>query len=229
MATWARPVIDPTLTLQPDAANGVDMWMRDSTIPGEENKNWGINASLSILYRVAVGRDRSLIKFNVSSIPGVSIISSATLYLTYNNLRNATTLIKFHDVKAANGDWVEGTKSNATAGTGESCWKYKNYNTVSWAGGEGLTVSGIDYDSTEAGSFTIPSSGNDFEIALSPSVVKGWTTTNNGLLCKPEIETGDETKGVIVSSSDNETALARPKLVIVYSIPARRALLGVGR
>jgi len=163
-----------------------------------------------------------LLRFILSSIDSGATCDSATLYVTYKQPDEATYNV--YQIATANGDWIEGTKNAAQAGAGEPCWEAKEADgsggvTTAWAGSEGLSTSGTDYDASSLGSYeTAEADGSLYEYSttLTASVVEGWfgDATNNGLL----VRTTDTTwTDPYIYSSDEETTGYRPKLVVVYT------------
>ena len=234
------PVIDPTLTLQPDAAAGEDTWLYS-------HADWvGYNAGVStalLVGRYSLGVvGRSLIRFSLAAIPALATCDSATLTLTNtgNAAQTAAVAASVYHVSDANGDWVEGTKNATRAGAGEPCWNAKEADgaggvTTAWAGSVGCGTSGTDYAAVAigTGNLTDDPDGTAYDIALNTTTVQGWfgDATNNGMFIRGNDEVTDG-KYFVGYSSDHATASYRPKLVVDYTLPASGAggmlLLGVG-
>ncbi len=211
---WAGWTLDPTLSLQPDATDGLDTWMQD-TVP---TLNFGTNVY------VAVGHDvvriyRQLIKFNLSSLPSNAIITSAvlSLYLNQDLSANARTFRIYRQKRA----WVE---SKAT-------WLiYSTGNNWQTAGGFGAD----DCEQTDIGyrNMTATETLNEFkDFTLTPTT-KLALDFGNGWMIKADTEVND---AYGFASSDHATAAYRPTLVVEYTLAVgggnsgRRALLGIGR
>ncbi len=76
-----------TITLKPDACNGKDALIGDCVPCGYDNSNFGLADELSAIAWTNSGNPsnaRSLIQFDLSTIPPASIIVSAQLYLYHN-------------------------------------------------------------------------------------------------------------------------------------------------
>jgi hypothetical protein len=205
-----------TLTLQPDATAGVDVQI-DSSGP---TKNMGINTQLQAgEYNVVAAIMRSLIKFDLSSIPAGSTVQSASLFLwaEFDFSDNARTCRVYRQKRA----WLEGTRSNVvdSPATGATWIRYDLTNNWQTAGGFGAD----DCEQTDCGSrdFTATETlGEMKEFVLTPALIQemipGGSWTNNGFLIKMDTENND-LYGFV--SSDSATAGQRPKLVIVYTAP----------
>jgi hypothetical protein len=214
--TWARPVIDPTLTLQPAAADGIDTYIYQ--YGAAANNNYGIATVLGV-YGQAGDNARALVKFGLSALPSGIIVSSSVLTVTQQSGTGSV------GVRRALTEWYEGNKNNATPGAGVdgSTWNYRNHNgSVVWAGGAG-GGSGSDYAASATDTKTFAAGGVAYTITPDVSYWVSNPTLNYGVWF---IATGGYNE---FRASDYATASSRPKLEIIYSLPCRRALLGVGR
>lgn len=207
----SRPLIDPTLTIQPDAGDGLDTFILDN----EPTTNYG---TLNALYVGQINANsnipRSLIKFDLSNLPADAIISSTTLSLYFaNDYSDNARTFRVYRLKRA---WVEA----------ETTWNiYSTGNDWQTAGGFGAD----DCEQTDIGSraFSATETLNEFkDFSLTPTT-KAGLDLGNGWLIKADTEVDD---GYSFYSSDEATAANRPKLVIVYSVgvPGRmlRGLVG---
>jgi len=193
--------LDPTLTLQPDATDGIDNLLHSINT----TTNYGT------LDTLAIGENntgpllvwRTLIKFSLTALPENSVISSATLSLcaTLDRSSNARTFRVYRQKRA----WVET----------QSTWDiYSTGNNWSTAGGFHVD----DCEQTDIGSraFTATETLNEFkDFTLTPTT-KAALDLGNGWLLKADTEVDD---GYYFASSDHATASLRPKLVVVYSLP----------
>jgi hypothetical protein len=170
-------------------------------------------------------KQRGLIRFNLSAIPGNATCISATLQLVrnYQPEDDSTATVEIYSVSAANADWEVGETSNPAA-AGLCCWACKAANgaggvTTPWAGSEGLQTPGVDYETTLLGTITVNANdpiGTICSGNLLPSRVEGWfgsSNTNYGLLML------QDTFGGHVGQGDETTPAYRPKLIVQYSIP----------
>jgi hypothetical protein len=197
LAGMSQPLIDPTLTLQPDATDGVDTRM-DSNTP---TNNFGTNASLFVgESNTAVNTIRTLIKFDLSSLPGSASITAATfsMRVSLDRSDNDRTFRVFRQKR----DWVE---SQATW----TIWKTSN----NWASLGGFDAA--DCEQTEIGSraFTATEAVGFKDFPLTPTT-KAALDLGNGWLVKADTESDD---AYVFDSSDAATAANRPKLVIIYT------------
>jgi hypothetical protein len=199
LAAASYPVIiDPTLSLQPDAAAGQDAPIAS----GAATTNFGTLSTTNVGERsFSSTTARTLIKFDLSSIPDTSPINSAvmSLYVTTDSSSNARTFRVYRTKR----DWVED----------QATWNiWKTGNSWSTAGG----FHSDDCEQTDIGSraFTATETINQFKDFTLTAAVKEDLDLGNGWLVKADTETDDE---YIFASSDNATAANRPKLVVDYT------------
>lgn len=117
--------------------------------------------------------------------------------------------MQVYQIAAANTDWTE---AGAT-------WNKKVHPTTAWAGSVGCGTAGTDYVNTVIGTLTVPNPAaghTEFSTALTAAVVQGWMTANQGILIR---ESAVRPSGTLFCSSDFDTAVYRPKLVIEYTEP----------
>lgn len=198
-----------TLTLQPGTA-GIDRYIGSTGSGGSGNDENVYIGELNVNSNVC----RTLIKFDLSTLPSNAKISSATLslYTTFDYSTNARTA-RVYRLKRA---WSEANAS------------WTNYDTaLAWqtAGGFGAN----DCEQTDIGSraFTATESIGAFKnFSLTPTS-KAALDLGNGWLIKMDTESDD---GYEFASGDNTASANYPKLVIVYTIPPFRSaeLNGLG-
>lgn len=191
----SRPLVDPTLTLQPDATAGLDTMIQQVG----PNTNFGTFDSLIVGKRTGVaGPERALIEFDLSGLPDAAVISSTTFSLYRTTGEPSSVTIEVFRVKRA---WVE---SQAT-------WNiYSTGNSWQTAGCSGAN----DVESSAIGSLSVPATNGFKDWALTPTT-KAALDLGNGWLCKATDEATN--LGQWFASSDNATSANRPKLVIVYT------------
>ena len=167
---------------------------------------------------------RSLLRFDLSGFAfDYSAINSITLKLYHDG--PAKTGINVYAIKPVNSDWVEGTKG-FVAETGSSCWNYRQYSSVSWAGSAGCGTAGTDYDATSLATFSTPAATTFITIPLTghggltlKDLVDQWSgpqADNAGLLIKADVETDGSDRGWFSSSEDSMGAGTAPELIIDY-------------
>ena len=193
-----------TYTSQPDGASGIDAHI-GSFAP---TTNYATN---NVMYVGETTGDTDgnqscfLIKFDLSSIPASSIISSATLYLTQTaeTASNDRTMSVYRCLRA----WTE---------AGVTWNKYDGTNNWGTAGARNTST---DRESSSIGSISLSATEANGEktITLDAAKIQGMvsgTFTNNGFIC--DMPATQENDQHVFASSDNATAESRPKLVIEY-------------
>ena len=214
LAGMARPVVDPTLTLQPDAAVGEDAWLYKYS----PNGNAATTDYFYIVQQEHTNGTTCLVRFDLSSIPAGSTIDSANLSL-FVKVKSAysSSSPTFHRVLAANSGWTEG---GAT-------WNYA-VGTTRWAGdigsdgGEdaGCSVHATDIGNTSMGLYTTNSStdalGTEKDVSLDVAEFTALWGANYGIQFHGHNNDG----GHRICTSDHATAGYRPKLVVEYTAAA---------
>ena len=181
--------IDPTIVLQPDATEGLDARM----LAVYPDSNYGTDIAVST-YIYGANIQRTVIQFDLSSIPPGSTINSAELYLTLFNGYG----IYPHQVRAGRtlGNWDEMQVTWNDRLTG-----------VAW------TNPGGDYEGTYADEGSETYGDTSLETA---SLVQLWidgTYPNYGYHLRDD----DDVHRGVYYSSDYSTASARPRLTINYT------------
>lgn len=214
LSGMTSPVIDPTLDLQPNGA-GLDTWLNQSNV----NRNYGTSTVMYAGYNGSGNRMRSLLQFDISSMPGGATITGATVSLQCDWADSSTSLdLSFHRALT---QWYEGLQSAGTPGAGEdaSTWSYRNYNgSVAWgaAGGQ----SGTDYAASATAAMAVAGAGAYSRDGLTADV-EAWyegTASNYGWVLLG-VESGGANTYKSFRTSDFGTAAQRPKLSIEYTLP----------
>ena len=159
---------------------------------------------------------RSLLAFDLSSIPAGATITSAELRMNCTVLNTAQS-VSIHRLGA---DWGEGTAagtltSGATAGTGDATWTHRNYNSVLWS------TAGGQYTATASASVTVSATGqvnwSSAGLLADVQMWQGMPAMNWGWIVRSNEVTNNV--NVTFASKENSTAANRPRLVITYTPP----------
>lgn len=169
-----------------------------------------------------------LLRFDLSSIPSDATATAASIRFTMGSptVSAYNITLDLRSVAAANGDWIEGTKKDALAGSGEPCHDAKEADgsggrTTAWAGSVGCATSGTDYEANILGSVVQPRAdpdGTQFTIDFNSTGltrIAGWFgsgTTNYGIMLMPQNYVFSN-----VYSRQATTESYRPLLTITYS------------
>lgn len=207
-----RPVVDPTVTIQPDATAGIDTTLSSY----DPTYNYGAHTSLYVgENNAAAGAIYcTLVKFDLFSVPATFSSATFSIYATADLSSNARTFSVYPLTQA----WTEGTGTGAATADGATWNTYNGVN--NWPGGAG---GGVDIGAAIGSrAFTATETLNEFKSF--PLTVKTKAELGTlGWMVKAATETDD---AYTFSSSDNATALNRPKLVIEYVGGAVGMLLG---
>lgn len=187
----------------------------------------------------------ALLRFDLSGVAATNSAASATLefYKSSGPGANADRTITAYSIAAANGDWIEGTKDNALAGSGEPCWNAKAADgsggvTTAWAGSAGLATAGTDYENTALGTVTVnavDAESTKYTLTFNAAGLarlSGWfgaSNTNYGLLLLI-----DGANANYHTKESTQASAYKPILTVNYEAAAapirhRLSLLGVGR
>lgn len=194
-------------TYQPGPSDGIDTFLKLTE-----------QGTSILLTGYAPTGGRVLIKFDLSNIPSPSTCISAVLSFWPLSGVSGNTWTAY-SILSANSGWTE---SGAT-------WTTKDGSTP-WAGSDGCSTSGTDYNGTSIGSITWANNNNEQTLSLDTSVVQNWfgaSNTNYGIIFIPN----SVGTGLSVFSSDyTDDAGKRPKLVVNYSYGTvqRRSLSSLG-
>jgi hypothetical protein len=199
-----KPLIDPTLTLQPDAAAGIDTYVRSDqadTAYGTAAAIYGGNAWVGF------------IEFDLSPLVGKTI-TSGTFSGWNASQKFGVVVLNLHAILAANSGWIEECTWNHADGAGAS---------QRWAGDTGndggadagCTVSGTDYYATYIGTHTtdgdVPAD-EEMQWDLDTAQLTSMVTANYGMKFVPT------QSDISIHSSDYTTAALRPKLVVDWTV-----------
>lgn len=201
--------IDPTI-VRIQSSNYVDDTNIRSSVPAQTGGN-----DLELGGGVGNGNTiRSLLKFDLSSVPTGTTILSSSLDLYFSSTNSSSPInLSLYEV---NRDWNEN----------EASWNYAKISpSTAW------TTKGGDFNSTKLASvsgLTAPITlANDLtKWEVSPSLIQKWkenTTSNYGFILKSDTESTNIYKKFI-SSENAVDEKYHPKLVITYKTNARLGL-----
>jgi len=177
---------------------------KDATIRSKTaTTNYGNNLYLTTNGQ-STAPERSLLEFDLSTIPATTVIDSAVfnLYVSFWGGKNES--VKAYKVTSA---WLEGD-GDATGVT----WDYRDKNgPVLW------NIAGGDYDTATAGTFNIKATGW-YSMNLT-ALVQEWiagSTPNYGIILAPPLSAVSN-ENYYLSSEITLFASLRPRLTITYS------------
>ena len=194
-----------SITLQPTPAQGKDAEVFSCIPCGYSDKNFGTKKDFNALAWLNGGNltiVRSLIQFDLSSIPANALITGAQLSLYFNS----TSLEGYHS--GTNASYLQ----KIIAPWGETTVTWNNQPVTTTTNQVLLPTS----TSNTQNYLNINVTNLISDMALNPA-------TNYGFMIKLVNET--IMKKMIFASSDHVTASMRPKLVITYTTPLPIALI----
>jgi uncharacterized repeat protein (TIGR01451 family) len=173
------------------------------------------------------GIRRGAIKFDLSSLPAGSIITSATLTLQMTKSRNGPQDIALHRALM---NWGEGTSNAALAGrggegigiqatTGDVTWFYTFFSTQKWntPGGDFVATGSATTSVSAVGSYQWTGAGLTADLQQwldNPATNFGWILTGN--------EAGADTSKEFATQASNSVT-ARPVLTVNFTPPSSAA------
>jgi hypothetical protein len=195
----------PIVTLQP--STGLDTFILH--FAGQDDTNFYTDPVLTIQPYSATIIKRILTKFDLTTIPTDANINSAKIGLKLTSAVEATSIsMEAHEISRS---WVPSAVT----------WN-KYDGTTAWS------IAGGDYGTTVIDAVNVGNTLQVYEWSITPLIVQGWLTTNNGVLFKGSNEASGVSDKSFVSARGT-TASDRPYITIDYSIGgASRKLLGVG-
>lgn len=194
------------VNLQP-GASGIDTYI--FSISG--NNNYGVAVTFQ---GNGTTTEKSMIRFDLSSIPAGAIINSATLRLrcTQVGVSDSADISLYRALT----EWYEGDASGGTTTIDGSTWNNRNHiGTVAWSGGAG-GASGSDYNATPSATtaVTVVDADYDWDVAADVQNFIDGVNPNYGWWI---LHSGGSTTSKQFSTSDNATAGNRPELIIDYT------------
>lgn len=199
------------LTLQAKGSTGGDTIIESN----DPTFNYGVSESLRAGINGAIIA-RSLLRFDLSTLPAGAVVSSAILTLRCVGQDSATP--RAIAVTRGLTQWYEGSRNGAVPAENGSTYNQRNdFFNVNWGGSIAGGQSGVDYvASPSGGSVVIGTVGIDYSWTVTADV-QLWAsgTINNGWWLLGGTVDTDSRKHF--SSLDASTPSQRPKLVITYT------------
>jgi hypothetical protein len=161
-------------------------------------------------------------RFDESLIPAGTI--DAVRWKVYQTAHASSTTadtLKIHAIKDAN-DWVEGSSINAPE-SGASDWSSAKLGSQAWAGSQGCSTSGTDYDAAVGASEPYGALTSGPDVLHTISLPTQWATdwrdagrVNNGLFVKSDTESTNR----FFASRSTEAASNQPTFEVDYTVGA---------
>lgn len=196
--------------LQPDATDGVDVRIYSAT----PNNNGGVTVYVNVGENNSVTNTmRTLIKFDLDTIPDDAIITQCLLYLhVSSDLSSNARDYKVYRMKRS---WIEGTKNDATPADGATWNTYDGSNNWTTAGG----FSSTDCEQTAIGSVSVTATEpvNKCIVFNINATSKDSLDLGYGWMLKADTENNDQYR--FVSSDEATNTFYRPALFISYILP----------
>jgi len=198
-----------TITLQPGSADGMDALI--GSLSSQANTNYGNTGELNAMAWTVSGSpalQRSLIRFDLSSIPANAFLQSAVLNL-------------YNDPNSSN-PTPPGSHSGSNSAVIQQVTSAWNENTVTW---------NTQPTTTTSGQVILPASTDghqDYAVdvtSLAQDMVAN-PSTNYGFRLMLQIETTQ--RALIFGSSDNIDPANRPALTISYTVLPTAAITAAG-
>lgn len=159
-----------------------------------DTTNYGSDTTISIDGSAGV-RERPVIKFDLSTIPGGASINSVTLYVFNQSTLALTNTVPVYRVLV---NWIEAQATWAVRTTG-----------VAWTS-VGCSGSGTDRAADAMGSLTIPNVADWYNCALDVAQFRLMQASNNGVVLYSDAPTK------VIRSREFGTPGYVPYLAVVY-------------
>ncbi|HLG34523.1 MAG TPA: DNRLRE domain-containing protein [Bacteroidia bacterium] len=201
-------VVAGTLFLQPNAANGIDALV--GSYSTQANTNYGNVGEFNALAWTNSGNpayQRSLLKFDLTSIAVTTIVQQASIYLYYNPTSSNG---QHSSLSGSNASWLQKVTSP---------W---SENTVTW---------NTQPTATTTNQVAVPQSASptqDYIIDVTTLIqdMISNPTTNYGFLLR--LQTEQHYRRLVFASSDNANPAKWPALSVSYYSPVAASITSVG-
>lgn len=225
-----------TYTFQ-DGLNGYDGTQDTTLYAGDPNAGGpghGVNVGGGPTL-LARGDHRAILKFDLSSLAGMTVTDEATLTLTMAD-NHVGVPFSIYAISDANAVWSQGTNvSYAPAQVGDVTYEERVYPGTAWTGGDGLEGTG-GYDHTATASSTGGAYNTTVNLTIPQALVQHWIdTANAGLLINSDTlyttiqfrssEDSDGTLGTTIRPMLTINAVPEPGTLSVLGLAASALLL----
>ncbi|MCX7003055.1 MAG: DNRLRE domain-containing protein [bacterium] len=142
----------------------------DTYVRGNPNAdfNYGAAGQLLVGTHASVGPFHGLMRFDLTALTNAGLVVTNVILNCTSDANGADAgtniTINVYSLTAANADWFEGALNGGVAVGGQSCWNYKagyvgvvGATSTNWAGSQGASTAGTDYDSTSTGAMNFQS------------------------------------------------------------------------
>lgn len=162
------------------------------------DRNYGASAAIQSNHYGTGEIASPMFRVDLSVYSSIEVLDARFGIVIYAGLFDLT--IDWHEVLV---DWIEGTKDGATAGAGEPCWDWREYNTTAW-GTAGCTGDGVDRNGTPDGSATITGTSSDYHLPITNALAQKWinSDSNNHGVIVP-VQTPVSSRYIFIRSSEN--------------------------
>jgi len=191
-----------------------------------DDYNYGsVNLLKVTNYYSSIPNRGALLKWDVSSIPSDSTISSASLKLYVS-----TAGAKVYNLYNMRRAWVEGTlTTGATSNTSANWNTYNGVDAWGTAGAANTTTDRYDLNMWDADATTFASTGSktvDLN-ANGIAAIQGWITGTNYGVTIQNYATSGSNDDLQISSSENTTVTNRPTLNVTYCVSSTDPTISV--
>lgn len=214
-----------SVTLQPDNFSGEDTEIENNA----PTANYGSRNDFHVGQSTSSSLNwKSLIKFNLASLPANIVVDSAILRL-YNSAEDSGAPDGNVAVHRGLTQWFEGDQNGVApeSGVDGSTWNLRNVNgSLSWPGGAG-GAAGSSYASSATATTLITATAAFYDWDVTADVrdfYNGVATNLGWWLIRPGAAGTLNRK--FFTSSEGSTASQRPQLIITFSYSAKATIAG---
>lgn len=196
--------------------------------PRAKDLNYGATPSFIVGAGASIER-RGLLRFDLSRLTNRRVAEDASLELTQVNIssfKEGSFKIGVYAIAPANAGWNPGTGSDRPAEVGEVTWQHLAHGDGAtarmWAGGPGLSRTGIDHSDTPVAviEYDAANDRRPVRITLPASLIQQWIDAphaNAGLLFKKIPESGPPSAIGGFFSPQHRSIALRPRLTVIVN------------